>query len=60
MLIKIGFDQNKCYLYRMEMLDFMLKVKIYAITKQNNNKRREGTNTKIKTKSGKFRNIKHM
>lgn len=58
---KDWFDQNnECYLHRMDMLDFMLKVKIYAITKQNNNKRREETNTKIKTKSQKFRNIKHM
>lgn len=61
------FNQiNECYSHRIQMLDFMLRVKIYAITKKNNNGGREGINTvsgrskKIKTKCQKLKNIKHM
>lgn len=62
------FDQNDdCYPHRIQMLDFMLRVKVYSITKKNNNQGRERTNTvasrgagDIKTKSQKLRNLKHL
>lgn len=61
------FNQNnECYQHRIEMLDFMLRVKIYAIAKKNNNRGRERINTasgkskEIKTKCQKLKNIKHM
>lgn len=49
------------------MLDFMLRVKIYAIARKNNNGGRKEINTvasgrskEIKTKCQKLKNIKHM
>lgn len=44
------------------MLDFMLRVKIYAIRKKYNNEKIEvsGGSREIKTKYQKLRNIKHM
>lgn len=62
------FDQNnECYAHRIQMLDFMLRVKIYAITKKHNNGGREEINTvtlgrskEIKTKCQKLKNITHM
>ncbi|CAL1681084.1 unnamed protein product [Lasius platythorax] len=59
------FNQNnECYSHRIKMSDFMLRVKIYAITKKNNNGGREGLasgrSKEIKTKCQKLKNIKHM
>ena len=55
------FDQeNNCYEHRLNMLKFLLLVKIFAKTRENNNRKKYASKNTVKTKYTKLKNVKNI